>query len=686
MAEAEDVLTDVARHATEFAQQLWRRHAGPAGAATVRLADVSRRLDLLLSAAFGRSFMLRAAQAPAEPGWLARWAARRSLPHQAIALPATDGQAIWLPRDWGPQLPSQQALGLFRLHALRQGMRALRAADAPDWSRTTRAVRELHLLLEARAADDALLRMLPALAPALAQLRASAQRERPPLERIPAEVRPLELLATRVLEAGNAPVQGTFAGVPLAGVLTLPAGAAEVLAQAHRLQEAWKPALLPARGGLLWHDLWTGELRAADRAQASASHGPADADQEEAQRGAARSARLARRPEVRQAPEDEDDQQAGAWMVQTAQPNEAAEDPMGLQRPTDRDASTAAEDFADALSELPEARLVSTPGKPREVLLSDDPPDARARREPPAPAQAPATRLQYPEWDWRTGSYRIPGATVLLQPCGEGPLAWVEQTLAQHAGMLHEIRRRFELLRAQRHRLRKQLDGHDIDLDAWCEAQADFRAGRPLDDRLYATERRARRDVAITLLVDISGSTDSWVSEGRRIIDVEREALLLVCIALEGLADPYEVLAFSGEGPHGVVVRAVKKFSERYAAEVARRIASLEPEHYTRCGAALRHATENLLRQPASHRLLLLLSDGKPNDLDEYEGRYGVEDTRQAVAEARLQGVCTFCLTIDRQAASYLPAVFGPHHYALLPHPGRLPAVLLDWLRRLVSS
>ena len=92
------------------------------------------------------------------------------------------------------------------------------------------------------------------------------------------------------------------------------------------------------------------------------------------------------------------------------------------------------------------------------------------------------------------------------------------------------------------------------------------------------------------------------------------------------------------------------------------------------------------MQEPAEHRLLLVLSDGKPNDVDDYEGRYGVEDMRQAVAEARLQGIAPFCLTVDRQAANYLPFVFGPQHYALLPRPEMLPTVLLDWLRRLVSS
>ena len=146
------------------------------------------------------------------------------------------------------------------------------------------------------------------------------------------------------------------------------------------------------------------------------------------------------------------------------------------------------------------------------------------------------------------------------------------------------------------------------------------------------------------------------------------------------------MLAFSGEGPQGVVVRPVKAFGESYGPQVARRIAGLEPEHSTRTGAALRHATSMLMGQPTSHRLLLLLSDGKPNDVDAYEGRYGVEDLRQSVLEARMQGISVFCLTVDRQAASYLPAVFGPHQWALLPRPEVLPQVLLEWLRRLVAA
>jgi nitric oxide reductase NorD protein len=166
---------------------------------------------------------------------------------------------------------------------------------------------------------------------------------------------------------------------------------------------------------------------------------------------------------------------------------------------------------------------------------------------------------------------------------------------------------------------------------------------------------------------------------------VEREALLPLSMALDDSGDSHAILAFSGNGPQRVVVRTIKRFGERHGDDVALRIAGLEPEHYTRAGAALRHAARLLAEQPTHHRLLLLLSDGKPNDEDGYEGRYGVEDMRQAVLEARQAGLSPFCLTIDRQAAAYLPHIFGPHHYALLQRPERLSVALLDWMKLLLS-
>jgi len=245
------------------------------------------------------------------------------------------------------------------------------------------------------------------------------------------------------------------------------------------------------------------------------------------------------------------------WLIQQDEPHLHAEDPMGLQRPTDRDEETSAEAYVDLASEPGEARLVATPGPPKEILLSDDPPDVRAGAAAGGGAQE-AGAIAYPEWDHRTASYRSPGATVRVRNVGDGDRDWVDQTLSRHGAMLHQVRRRFELLRAERTRQRRQTDGDEIDLDAWVSAHADFRAGQPFPDDLY----RTRRNAAITLLIDVSGSTDSWIGNGRRVIDVEREALLLVCVALDGLGEPFSVEAFSGQGPAGVVVRPVKRFEE----------------------------------------------------------------------------------------------------------------------------
>ena len=688
MAEAEDVITDAARHATIFARALWRRHRpAPAGPVPLRLADVAQRLDLLIAAVFGRSFALRVAQPPAAHSWVGRLLLRHQLPPVHDACAATDGRSIWLPASF--DLPESDALATarFRTLALQQAMRAERGsaeqlrADAPPLER------ELYLLLEARAAEDALARLLPGMAAPQARLRREALQRRPRLSAFTASLQPLEELARALMGVDG---DTAFAARLPAGMsvttFALPATPAQVREQARALSAALGGTAASALKGtrLLWRDWFTGELRPPPAA-VRASGSTADSDDDGNDTAQPRSAHLARRPEVREGDDDEDDKKPGAWMVQTAQPQEKAEDPMGLQRPTDRDQSTAAEDFADALSELPEARLVSAPGKPKEVLLSDDPPESRAKRQLTGkPGEAP-DRRHYPEWDWRLGAYRDPGATVLLLPAPDGPQQWVDDTLTARRGMLHEIRRRFELLRAQRVRVHRQFDGDDIDLQAYIDSYADFRAGQPMAQRLYQTERRSRRNMAIMLLIDVSGSTDGWIAAARRIIDVEREALLLVCIALDGMAEPYSVLAFSGEGPQAVVVRSIKRFDEPYDNAVAQRISGLEPEHYTRAGAALRHASSLLMNEAAEHRLLLLLSDGKPNDIDDYEGRYGVEDLRQAVIEAKLQGISPFCLTIDRQAANYLPAVFGPNHYALLPRPELLPSVLLEWLRRLVA-
>jgi len=668
VAEAEEVITDVARHATVYARDLWRRHRkGAPGPETTSLRDVASRLDLLLSAVFGRSFPLHVAEAPAPTTFLTKVFRRAEGPKVAAPVPSTDGHGIWLPS----MLPAQQELsGLeqFRVLAVQQALRATRTCPANWHALRDPLDRAVYLVLEAQVADGELVRMLPGMKRAVQALRTMALAARPPASAFPAHRAPLERLVREVMATeGAAEHRSPDQCMELA----------RALAATLRHECA-----VPSHGRLLYRDLWTGEFRKPSTPAVSLD---AAGTPEDEAGTAPRSARLSRRPEIREAPEDEDDRKQGAWMVQTALPHEQAEDPVGLQRPTDRDEATAAQELADSLSELPEARLVTSPGRPREVLLSEEVPRAREKRGYRA-ASGQAHALRYPEWDYRVRAYRDNATTVHLRTSVEGAQAWVDATLDELRSTANLVKRRFEMLKAQRVRLRKQLDGDDVDLDACIAGCSDLRAGLPMPQGLYLTHRQARRDIAILLLTDVSGSTDGWVSANKRIIDVEREALLLVSIALQSMGEPNAILAFSGEGPHGVVVRVVKSFDESFDSSIARRIAALEPEHYTRAGAAIRHATAVLMQQQARHRLLLMLSDGKPNDVDEYEGRYGAEDMRQAVTEARLQGIQPFCLTVDRQAASYLPGVFGVHQYALLSRPELLPSALLDWMRRLLRS
>lgn len=677
MAEPEDLLSDAARHATIYARRLWLRYRPPPEALpTAVLADIAPRLDLLITALNGRSLPLRIAQLPARPTLLARFYRRDQAPWLKQAVPATNGQRLWLPADTGIE---NIALGneLYRIMALQQGMRAQRGSAAavdPHWPAL---LADAYLLLEAWAADMQLVQQMPGMANALTRLRQHARQARPALGAFSRTRQPLERLLCQLLET---PAGWHCPAMPLSPSPDSSVSLASGLLHGLGLSPADRSG---GRAPLL-KDWWTGELRPPGPAGHRETTVKGEPGEPQSSSEPTRSSHLLRRPDVREAREDEDDNKdPGIFMVQADEPHQHAEDPLGLNRPVDRDEDISADEYGDMLSELSHARLVSTPGRSKEILISDDPPDTNTAMQLKS-AIRQGDGLRYPEWDYRIQAYRQPGVTLHVLPNLPGSQQWVDDTLAEYRSLLNQIRRRFEMLSAQRVTRRKLLDGDDIDLSAYIDSYADYRAGGSLSDALYQSRRTAERNLAITLLIDISGSTDSWVGSNKRIIDVEREALLLVSYALDGLGEPWSIQAFSGEGPEAVIVRQIKSFEENFSNEAALRISALEPEHYTRAGAAIRHASQDLLRQQASHRLLLVLSDGKPNDRDIYEGQYGVEDMRQAVTEAALQGISAFCLTIDRQAPAYLPRIFGAHNYALLPKPELLPMVLLDWMKRLL--
>jgi nitric oxide reductase NorD protein len=669
MGEPEGLLIEGARVAAAGARDLWWRIRPPDEPPVLPLGRVCRRLELLLSALHGQTVPILAADPDPRPTWLARLlgrAPRHLAP--AEALPATDGELVWLPRVLDAREGEGAALDQYRLLAVEQAVRAARGFARAHPADASRLERDLYRLAEAAAVDRHLARDLPGLAPGLYTARRAALAARPPIERLTQAERAVERIVRDVLAAELASPPLELAGIETPGDA-----------------RAWARALtrhLRTGGryrGIAPIPFW-GEARRPE--SAAGARGGAPPGSLSARPG--RAAVLRRRPRVRPARDDEDDATPGTWMVRFDDPMESAEDPMGLKRPADQEECANPGELADALSELPEARVVRTPGTPREVLESDGAP------RPPV-ASAPSARgsaggIAYPEWDHRLGAYRHPGAIVRPSLATPGGGEWVERVLDRHATLVRRVRRRFDGLRPRRVRRGRQPDGAEIDLGAYVTAFADWRAGEPGDDRLYTASRPGRRDLAIAVLADVSASTDAWVGGHLRIVDVEKEALVVLLEALDALGDRHAVLAFSGQGPGAVHVLTVKSFDEASGAAGRRRIAALEPDGYTRVGAAIRHASALLGRERARHRLLLLLSDGKPNDVDEYGGRHGIEDTRQAVAEARLQGLVPFCLTVDRQAPAYLPAIFGPRGFAVLPRAELLPTVLVEVLRSLVTA
>jgi nitric oxide reductase NorD protein len=294
--------------------------------------------------------------------------------------------------------------------------------------------------------------------------------------------------------------------------------------------------------------------------------------------------------------------------------------------------------------------------------------------------------IALPEWDWRAGVLR-PGhcRAQLMEPRDPAPFV---PDAALHR-LAARTRRRMELLRAAPRWRHAQRDGDELDLDAFVRLAAEATH----DDAPPVLSQRVKQDrsLAVLLLADLSLSTDAWVPGGPesgagtgrgagdashvpapRVIDVIREAMQLVGHALAASGDAFEMLGFSSVRRQQVRIQRLKDFDERWGPRPQARIGAIRPGYYTRMGAALRVATERLGRRPERQRLLLLLTDGKPNDLDVYEGRYGLEDTRHAVQAARAAGLVPFAVTIDPEGHDWLPYLFGRPHYALLHQPQQL--------------
>lgn len=286
----------------------------------------------------------------------------------------------------------------------------------------------------------------------------------------------------------------------------------------------------------------------------------------------------------------------------------------------------------------------------------------------------------YPEWDHGRQHYRKNWCVMREKEVKPVHDDFYRLTLERHSGIVKGLRRAFEAMRDENRLMKRQAYGDEVDIDALVEAMADARDGREMSDRLFVRLHRAERNIAVMFMVDMSGSTKGWINEA------EREALILLCEALERLGDRYAIYGFSGITRKRCELFRIKTFDEAYTEEVKARISGIRPQEYTRMGFAIRHLTKLLNQVEARTKVLVTLSDGRPDDyFDVYRGVYGVEDTRMALLEARRAGIHPFCITIDKEARDYLPHMYGAARYIILDDVAALPFKVADIYRRITT-
>ncbi|NWG31078.1 MAG: VWA domain-containing protein [Rhodocyclaceae bacterium] len=307
-------------------------------------------------------------------------------------------------------------------------------------------------------------------------------------------------------------------------------------------------------------------------------------------------------------------------------------------------------------------------------------PDDRPKPAAPELISSREPDHRYDEWDYHRNAYRRGWCHVYVSDVKPGDGAFVRETRQRYAPFIHQLKRKFEAVRGEDRILGRQPEGEEIDLDALVEAVHDRKSGAEPSARLFCRRVRNDRSLAAMFMIDMSGSTKGWVN------DAEREALVMLCEALEKLGDAYAIYGFSGWTRTRCDIYRIKDFAETYDETVRARIDGIEAKDYTRMGVAIRHLSHLLGRQPARHKLLVTLSDGRPDDFgDEYRGTYGIEDTRRALQEAREQGIRSYCITIDRQGADYLKHMMGPAAYTVLDDVKKLPLKVADIYRKLTA-
>ncbi|MCB1333873.1 MAG: nitric oxide reductase D protein [Roseivivax sp.] len=637
--------------------KLWHAYASRLDApsvhdgARVDLSEVGGRLAVLFRGLGGDASV--EIKPVAEQTSHHRLSLRRMLGTWAETAPRAsfDGAALRLPQSLAV-FPAREANAALYIWLAACAAAAKPAGDPPEDPLQA----DLMALHRARASVAAALAEAPGFAPLYRDLCAAvlALRQVPHLPPVEAAVEG----AVRALLGDAAAAEDDAARRMLAAVQN---GSVDGL-QAPRRYRPFRPV-----------PLWP-ELRALARSDGSAVESrDTDGEAETSDEGPARRARRRKSDQI---------ERSDSFILHKFEAILSFAEFVNLNRRIEEDDNDDAKKAADDQEEIGLGQISKAPATKLKLHLDLAPEDVDR--------EALSESHTYPEWDVRTASYLPSHTRVLCSPivAAEAEPSFRADPRAQ--ARIRAVKRQFEALRPGRISTPGHPEGEELDTDRAVRARVDFSATGEGTDRIWRQTRAEKRDLAVSILLDVSRSTEAAIPghghDGRSVIDIEREALAAFAWGLDACGDDFAIHAFSSLKRQRVYVQTAKDFGAPMSRIVEARIGSLRPGFYTRLGAAMRHCSAELSRQPRKRRLLLVITDGKPNDLDHYEGRHGIEDSRMAVREARRAGQAVFGITVDRYGKSWFSRMFGQGGFAVIPDPDKLTATLPRIYRELVGT
>ncbi|WP_248574879.1 nitric oxide reductase activation protein NorD [Flavobacterium sp. H122] len=350
---------------------------------------------------------------------------------------------------------------------------------------------------------------------------------------------------------------------------------------------------------------------------------------------------------------------------------ETAEEFSGTWR--DFDGSDELEDHENAIEDLSMKFTVRVDDTAHSVYQADFIENTSVSES--AEVDTTGYHIAYDEWDFSKRTYKEKFCKVYPKTLLKKDTSYYENTIKKNAATLNGLRKILTHLNNKMQQQKRQPQGNEFDIDALTDLYVDIHSKKNPSDKVYLSNRKKDKDVSILLLLDVSLSSDSYAA-GNRVIDVEKEVSILFGEILNEFNIDFSIDSFYSKTRNFSSYVTIKEFDENWDS-AKYKVGAIEPSGYTRIGAALRHAGARLEQRDSKNKWIILISDGKPNDYDKYEGRYGINDTRQALRELNQKNINSYALAIEAQAKYYLPQMFGQNHYQILTNPVELLTALV---------